>query len=217
MDIQILPLVGENEWQYVTMSGDRIDWRITTDPVEVGKPWYTLHDDPVTPGATLPRFTSQEAALRHLESEVNFHVDLVLESPAIKAVRDGAFVSLPKLYSMHRMLGEAHCHILEGPRGKGSLLGDRLDPRNDLWDHSPTGIEWGYMGSGPAQLALGILADALGSDRLAVRLHQRFKFEWVSPWSQTQEWMISQLQVACWALEQQTEVWPNTQMAEAPA
>lgn len=27
-----------------------------------------------------------------------------------------------------------------------------LRPRNDIRDHSPTGFEWGYGGSGPAQL-----------------------------------------------------------------
>jgi hypothetical protein len=37
-----------------------------------------------------------------------------------------------------------------------------LTPRLDLWNHSPTGFEWGYGGSGPAQLALALLADHLG-------------------------------------------------------
>lgn len=36
-----------------------------------------------------------------------------------------------------------------------------LNPRHDLWRHSPTGFEWGFGGSGPAQLALALLADAL--------------------------------------------------------
>src|SRR5207245_2139417 len=50
-----------------------------------------------------------------------------------------------------------------------------LDPRLDLWNHSPTGFEWGYGGSGPAQLALALLADHLGDDDQAVNLHQDFK------------------------------------------
>jgi len=50
-----------------------------------------------------------------------------------------------------------------------------LKPRLDLWNHSPTGFEWGYCGSGPAQLALALLADHLGDDREAVVLHQDFK------------------------------------------
>ena len=37
--------------------------------------------------------------------------------------------------------------------------GDELDPRFDLRNHSPDGFEWGYYGSGPAQLALALLCD----------------------------------------------------------
>lgn len=54
-----------------------------------------------------------------------------------------------------------------------------LDLRLDLWGHSPSGPEWGYQGSGPAQTALAILADAVG-DRLAVPLHQDFKREFIA-------------------------------------
>jgi hypothetical protein len=50
-----------------------------------------------------------------------------------------------------------------------------LDPRLDLANHSPTGFGWGYFGSGPSQLALAILADCLGDDERAVRLHIQFK------------------------------------------
>lgn len=50
-----------------------------------------------------------------------------------------------------------------------------LPPRHDLWDHSPNGYEWGYQGSGPAQLALAILANVLSDEQEAVRDHQEFK------------------------------------------
>ena len=36
-----------------------------------------------------------------------------------------------------------------------------LDPRFDLRNHSPNGFEWGYAGSGPAQLALALAATRL--------------------------------------------------------
>jgi Family of unknown function (DUF6166) len=52
-----------------------------------------------------------------------------------------------------------------------------IDPRRDLWDHSPTGVEWGYAGSGPAQLALAMLARVTGCPHLALLLHQQFKCE----------------------------------------
>lgn len=50
-----------------------------------------------------------------------------------------------------------------------------LDPRRDILDHSPDGFEWGYQGSGPAQLALAILADHFDDERRALLYHQPFK------------------------------------------
>lgn len=50
-----------------------------------------------------------------------------------------------------------------------------LDPRFDLRNHSPTGFEWGYAGSGPAQLALALAADVLGEDERALSLYQDLK------------------------------------------
>ena len=55
-----------------------------------------------------------------------------------------------------------------------------LDPRFDLRRHSATGFEWGYGGSGPAQLALALCADALGDDDRAQSVYQRFKFRVVA-------------------------------------
>jgi len=57
-----------------------------------------------------------------------------------------------------------------------TVHGQRLNPRLDLWNYSPTGFEWGYAGSGPAQLALAVLADHLGNDEQALNLYQRFKW-----------------------------------------
>ena len=49
-----------------------------------------------------------------------------------------------------------------------------LDPRLDLRNHSPTGFEWGYGGSGPAQLALALAASRL-PETLALTVYQRLK------------------------------------------
>src|SRR2546423_2342062 len=51
-----------------------------------------------------------------------------------------------------------------------------LPPRNDIVNHSPNGFEWGYAGSGPAQLALAILAEHLENDGLAEEHYQAFKW-----------------------------------------
>jgi Family of unknown function (DUF6166) len=56
----------------------------------------------------------------------------------------------------------------------------RLNPRFDLRRHSPNGFEWGYGGSGPAQLALALLADWSGNSRFALKHYQDLKFKLVA-------------------------------------
>ena len=63
----------------------------------------------------------------------------------------------------------------QGHAAQVTVDGRPLDPRLDLCSHSPTGFEWGYGGSGPAQLALALLADHTGDAEEAVTLHQDFK------------------------------------------
>jgi len=65
-------------------------------------------------------------------------------------------------------------------RERGPTRRRPLDSRLDLFNRSPTGFEWGYGGSGPAQLALAILADHLGDDQKTVRLHQDFNWSVVA-------------------------------------
>ena len=59
---------------------------------------------------------------------------------------------------------------------KVTVDGRPLRFRRDLRCHSPAEFEWGYGGSGPAQLALAILADHLEDDQEALNLYQRFKW-----------------------------------------
>jgi hypothetical protein len=58
---------------------------------------------------------------------------------------------------------------------KRNLKQTPLAMRTDLYPHSPTGFQWGYGGSGPAQLALALLADFLGDDQAALFFHQSLK------------------------------------------
>ncbi len=69
--------------------------------------------------------------------------------------------------------------------------GRPLRLRLDLDSHSPTGFEWDYSGSGPAQLSLAILADAFRNDHLAKRLHQPFKWKVISRLDHDHEWTMS--------------------------
>jgi len=61
--------------------------------------------------------------------------------------------------------------------------GHALSPARSqrVWNHSPTGFECGYGGSGPAQLALAILLKAGLSNERACHLHQAFKWEFITP------------------------------------
>ena len=81
--------------------------------------------------------------------------------------------------------GVAHVMLIE----PGALRD--LPLRLDLDNHSPTGFEWGYGGSGPAQLALALLADALDDDAEAIILHQRFKWKYIATLPQEQPWQMS--------------------------
>lgn len=65
-----------------------------------------------------------------------------------------------------------------------------------LINHSPDGFEWGYSGSGPAQLALALLLDVTGNPDLAQGYYQDFKFHWVATWGE--EWSITSWQILEW-------------------
>ena len=72
-----------------------------------------------------------------------------------------------------------------------------LDPRYDLANHSPDGFAWGYLGSGPAQLALALLA-AVSDDRTALKHYQAYKFSVIAGLSG--DWKILESEIDEWLL-----------------
>ena len=72
-----------------------------------------------------------------------------------------------------------------------------LPLRLDVFNRSPSGFEWGYLGSGPAQLALAILCDYLGEPQLAVRFYLEFKADIVARWKDD-EWALTEQELAEW-------------------
>lgn len=72
-----------------------------------------------------------------------------------------------------------------------------LNPRLDLRNHSPDGFQWGYTGSGPAQLALAILADALADGEKALDAYQVFKFAKIALIT-SDEFVITDEEVRAW-------------------
>lgn len=55
----------------------------------------------------------------------------------------------------------------------------RFNFNHSIKRHSPSGLEWGYMGSGPADFALNALL-MFTTREIAERLHQNFKAEFVA-------------------------------------
>ena len=95
-------------------------------------------------------------------------------------------VTMKKVYE-GRLTPDGVVVTVTGSPGNGRPLAPRLDLRN----HSPTGFAWGYGGSGPAQLALAILADLLGDDEKAQRLYQDFKWKVIARLPQNADWILT--------------------------
>jgi len=88
------------------------------------------------------------------------------------------------------------------------------DPLPHMELHSPTGMSWGYAGSGPADLALSILAHHFGETtrdikqanaglRLpphCLRFYQAFKFAFVAGWGNN--WSITAEEIDQWINQQ---------------
>lgn len=77
-----------------------------------------------------------------------------------------------KAYRLSRGALGAHVHIAEGDNLTPLPI---RDPR-----HSPSGFEWGYHGSGPAETARQILWDHLDAEPHPAA-YQAFKRAWVGP------------------------------------
>jgi hypothetical protein len=60
----------------------------------------------------------------------------------------------------------------------------------NIINHSPTGYEFGYSGSGPAQAAFAILFHFTKNKELSLSLYQKFKF-----------WFIANIKEDTWILD----------------
>ena len=91
-----------------------------------------------------------------------------------------------KTYVGHR---DARGEALIEVRADGEKIGR---PLRHLVRHSPTGFEWGYGGSGPADTARSILADHLGHP-VPPAVYQRFKAAVVQ--NLAKEWHLASQQI----------------------
>lgn len=88
-------------------------------------------------------------------------------------------------------------------RGSGLVIrpdGSPLDPAPSLAlaNHSPTGFAWGYLGSGPSQLALALILDRTGDPDRALALYQGFKAEVVARWPAGATWALPVAALDAW-------------------
>jgi hypothetical protein len=100
--------------------------------------------------------------------------------------------------------GGITAHVTVFPRMAG-VRGHAMPiaPSLRLRSHSPTGFEWGYLGSGPAQLALALLLDAAGDKAVALRHYHSFKWEVVQFWGE--RWQITVGEVLAWVERREAE------------
>lgn len=84
-------------------------------------------------------------------------------------------------------------HIFEGKAETREVWidGQYLSPdySQKCFNHSPDGFNWGYMGSGPSQLALAIMLEFL-SEHEALALYMQFKGEFVAKLPQGQDFKV---------------------------
>lgn len=71
-------------------------------------------------------------------------------------------------------------------------------PSQKVYKHSPDGFQWGYGGSGPAQLALALLLDVTGDPAVSLGHHQNFKWQFVARWPQGKDWVITDEEIRAW-------------------
>lgn len=57
-------------------------------------------------------------------------------------------------------------------------------------NHSPDGFSWGYLGSGPAQLALAILLEVVDQE-MALKYYQRFKERVIARFPMEEDFTLS--------------------------
>jgi len=96
-------------------------------------------------------------------------------------------ISNPPSHEQSRASSDADV-VYVGYRRRGRAIVENQSDQEDLTperslelaNHSPSGFEWGYGGSGPAQLALALLLDYTDDEDVALAEYMEFKAKVVS-------------------------------------
>jgi hypothetical protein len=113
--------------------------------------------------------------------------------------------SMPKQYSGSRKSNlDSDTIVTVSMKGKFKILSPKRSLK--VRRHSPTGFNWSYGGSGPAQLALAILLD-LYPDRgtqWAESIYQEFKFKVIAQLSDSWTLTSEEIDRAVQMIERET-------------
>lgn len=170
-------------------------------------PWYSVEiDEPDGPGSWGCRAHSVAEALGKAR---NFHSGM--DARPVRAEFDKYHLEnrIPKSETrIYTGVPLVACETRVDVRTSTRHGIEKLDPRLDLANHSPTGLSWGYVGSGPAQLSLALLADALEDDERALKLYQPFQRAYIARIPIKKEWGLTATMIELLAniTERQMEV-----------
>lgn len=92
----------------------------------------------------------------------------------------------------------SHGHLALAP-AQHEASGIRTNVPRLVYKHSPTGFNFGYSGSGPADLALNLLLFVCRNTRDAERLYQSFKAHFIAP-CQENRLVIDRADLDAWLL-----------------
>ena len=94
--------------------------------------------------------------------------------------------------------------IVKGYRNKRLVFLDdkELTPGESLKliRHSPDGFNWGYSGSGPAQLALALMIAFIGKEN-ATKYYQKFKTDVISKLPREADFILDEEDIKIWMEE----------------
>jgi len=99
-------------------------------------------------------------------------------------------------YFAHRISECGHQPVYKQLLPDGEPVELSPAPSQKLHNHSPDGFQWGYGGSGPAQLALALLLDATTNPSTALSYYQEFKWDRVAELGD--EWSMNRSGILGW-------------------
>lgn len=129
--------------------------------------------------------------------------EMTLSTPILKPIENASQALPETLYYASRLASGGHQPIYKRLMPDGDPIELSPEPSQELYNHSPDGFQWGYGGSGPAQLALALLLDATNDRETSLAFYQAFKWERVATWGDS--WSITRGFILMWVKGQQDQ------------